>query len=251
MSMALAGIKETAAHRWDESVDPTWKGIYQIGGISLLSAGILYLVGTTLGAYLGTPPGDTESFLSVLASHNGAAQAAYWIFSFADVLFVPAVLGLYLALRGISKSAMLLAAGLLAFFFVLDLGITESNTLALIALTRDSALAATDSQVAMYQAAAHWGLATLPVASFFSWAGPSSGWLIASIVMRKSVFGRFPAFLGIVTNGLGILAAFYFILPIPLLGILLTPILVLYGIWLIATGRRLLALGIRAGIQGQ
>ncbi len=228
----------------EASVDPAWKAVYRIGGLCMLFAGVLYLIGSTLGAYLGTPPGDNEIFFEMLAHHQAAALAAYWLFVLADVLFIPAVLALYLALKGISQSAMLLAAALLLFFFVLDLGVTESNTLALITLARDKVLAANPGDAALYQAAAHWGLATLPVASFFSWAGPSSGWLISAILMRRSVFGKFPSILGIVTNGLGILVAFYFLFPnIGILSVLLTPGLVLYGIWLIATGRRLFGLG--------
>ncbi len=238
MSEVVVGVKGAAPN-----ADPAWTGVYRVGGICLLLAGILYMVGAVLGYSVGTPPGNNEAFLDALASHRLMAQAAHSVFALTDVLFIPAVLGLYLALKGIDRNAMLVAAALLAFFILLDLGITETNTLALIALTQNYALVTRESQALMYEAAAHWGLATLPVATFFSWVGPSSGWLITSIVMRKSVFGTFPAVLGMIVNGLGILAGFYFLYPIPLLGLFLTPILILYGVWLIAAGRRLLRLG--------
>jgi hypothetical protein len=224
-------------------VDPTWKGVYRVGGLSLVAAGILYLVGSTLGFYLGADPGNSQAYLQSLATRPIVAPITYWIFSLADIFFIPAILGLYLALKGINKNAMLIAAGFLGFFVILDLGVTESNTLALVALTHSIAAATGDAARAAYQAAANWGLATLPIATFFSWFGPSVGFLITSIVMRKCIFGRNVARLGIIVYGLAIIASFYFLYPVPVLGIILTPILLLYGVWLIAAGRRLFKLG--------
>jgi hypothetical protein len=51
-----------------------------------------------------------------------------------DILFIPASFGPYLALKGINKNAMLIAAAILGFMIILDLGITELNTLALVSL---------------------------------------------------------------------------------------------------------------------
>jgi hypothetical protein len=172
------------------------------------------------------------------------AQFTYWIFSLADILFIPATLGLYLALKGINKNAMLIAAGLLGFFIILDLGVTELNTLALVSLAESYASASSDALRVAYQAAANWGLATLPIATFFSWVGPSAGFLITSIVMRKGIFGRNTARLGVIVFTLGIVGGFYFLSPgLTILSLFLTPILILYGVWLIAVGRRLFKLG--------
>ncbi len=224
-------------------VDPTWKGVYRVGGLCLALAGILYLVGSTLGVYLGLTPGNSQAYLESLAAHPVMAQITYWIFVLADVFFIPAILGLYLALKGINKNAMLIAAGLLGCFVVLDLGVTESNTLALVALAQSYASANSEALRTAYQAAANWGLATLPIATFFSWIGTSAGFLIAAIVMRKGIFGAFTARLGMIVYGLAIIASFYFLYPLPVLGLVLTPILWLYGVWLIAAGRRLFNLG--------
>ena len=224
-------------------IDPTWKGIYKTGGISLLLAGILYLLGSTLGLYLGGTPGDTPAYLEVLANQPTLAEATYWVFALADVFLLFGTLGLYLVLKEIDKSAMLVAAGLLGFFIVLDLGITEVNSLALVALTRNIATATSDAQRAAYQAAANWGLATMPLATFFSWFGPSCGFLVVSIVMSKSVFGKPIARFGMIVFSLGIIVGFYFLYPVLVFALFLTPVLVIYGAWLIATGRRLYRLG--------
>lgn len=228
-------------------VDPNWNEVYRIGGIALVLAGICYLVGTTTGYYLGGTPGNSQTYLQSLAAHPALAQVTYWIFALADILFIPAILGLYLALKGINKNAMLVATGLLGFFIILDLGITELNSLALVSLTQNYASATSDAQRAAYMAAANWGLATMPIATFFSWIGPSIGFLTTSIVMWNGVFGRNMARLGMIVYGLAIVVSFYFLFPVPVLALLLTPILVLYGAWLIAAGRRLYALGKRLG----
>jgi hypothetical protein len=225
-------------------VDPTWGDVYRVGGLSLVAAGILYLIGPTINFYFGSgTPGNNLAYLQALTAHPGISQIIYWIFTLADILFIPATLGLYLALKEINKNAMLIAAGLLGVFVVLDLGITESNTLALVTLTQSIATATTDAQQMAYTAAANWGLATLPLATFFSWIGPSIGFLITSIVMQKSIFGKSTAFLGIFVYSVAIVASFYFLVPVPALSITLTPILWLYGLWLIKAGRGLFKLG--------
>jgi hypothetical protein len=223
--------------------DPDWKGVYQTGGLAMIVAGLLYLIGSTCGIILGVPPANSQAYLQSLADKPALAMVTYWIFGLAVILLLPGMLGLYHALKGINKSAMLIAAGLTITFIILDLGVTELTSLALVSLTQNYASAASDAQRTAYLAAANWGLAIIPFATFLSYAGPSSGWLIASIIMLKGIFGNFTARLGIIVNILGILIAFYFLFPVPVLGIFLTPILVLYGVWLIAAGRRLYRLG--------
>jgi len=98
-------------------------------------------------------------------------------------------------------------------------------------------------QRAAYLAAANWGLATIPIATFFSWVGPSLGFLITSIVMWKSFFGRLTARFGVIVFVLGIIVGFYFFFPMPVLSLLLTPVLIIYGGWLIGVGRRLYRFG--------
>jgi hypothetical protein len=234
-------IANTSKRVFDQ-VDPSWRGVYLAGGLAMVMAGILYLVGSTFGYYLGAPPGNNEAYLQALASHPALAQITYWIFGLVDILLIPTMLGLYLALKGINKNAMLVAAGLVGFSIVLDLGITELNSLALVTLVQNYASATSDAQRAAYVAAEKWGLATLPIATFFSWVGPSVGFLITSIVMWKGILGKYTARLGMIVFGLGIVAGFYFLFPVPVLSILLTPILIVYGVWLIAAGRRLYGL---------
>ena len=223
---------------------PTWGGVYRVGGLSLAAGGILYLIGSTINFYFGSgTPGNDLAYLQALGAHPGISQLIYWCYLLADIFFIPATLALYLALKEINKNVMLIAAGFLGVFIILDLGITEPNSLALVALAHSLATTTTEVQRTIYQAAANWGLATMPIATFFSWIGPSIGFLIASMLMRKSMFSKSTAFLGIIVYSVAIVASFYFLFPAPVLGILLTPILWLYGIWLIKAGRELFKAG--------
>ena len=237
-------MSEAIAHTGSRGVvNPTWKGIYRIGGISLLLAGLMYLLGSTLGFYLGATPGDSPAYLEALASQPTLAEVTYWVFALTDVLLLIGTLGLYLALKEINPSAVLVATALLGFFIILDLGITEANSLALVALTRNVTAATDEVQRAAYLAATNWGLATIPIATFFSWTGPSCGFLAISMVMSKSFFGKATARFGVIVFALGIILGFYFLYPVPVFALLLTPVLIMYGAWLVATGRRLYSLG--------
>ncbi len=221
-------------------VDLSWAGVYRIGGISLMLAGALILTSTTFGNYLGVPPGNNDVYLQSLATHPIVAQFLYWSWVLIDVLLFLGILGLYLVLKEVNKNVMLIATTITGFFLILDLGVTEFNALTLVRLTQS--FAATDAQRAVYLAAEYWGLTTIPLASFFSWIGPSAGFFIIAIVMWNSNFSRFTASLGILSNGLGLICGFYFLYPVPLFSIFLSPILIIYGIWHISAGRSLFKL---------
>lgn len=243
MDTPLAAPRNGRIEKGQFFIDQTWKGVYRVGGIALALAGVAYLIGSTIGFQLGTPPGNSQAFLQSLAGHPAQAQLAYWLFLLADIAFIPGILGLYLALKEINKSAMLIATAWLAFFYIMDLVISELHTLVLITLTQSYASTSSEVLRAAYQAAEAWGLATLPIGTFFSWVGPSSAYVIVTIVMLKSAFGRYTALLGLIVNALAVVCSIYYLHPILVLLIIQTPVLLLYGVWLIATGRRLFKFG--------
>jgi hypothetical protein len=57
--------------------------------------------------------------------------------------------------------------------------------------------------------------------------------------MLKSAFGRNTALFGIIVNSAAIICGIYFLHPIPILLFLQTPVLLLYGAWLIVSGLKL------------
>jgi hypothetical protein len=213
--------------------DPGWNSLYRIGGICLLITGLFYFAAVVLATLLGPPPADAEPYLRSLATHPGLALANYAGFAVADLLLVPATLALYLVLRHLARSAMLVGTGLIIFWLIVDLAVTEFSSLTLVMLSRHP-----DAQSI---AAAHFPLAAMPIATFFSFVVSSIGTLIVAMVMLKGVFSKVTAWAGIVACVEGIVAGFYVIYP-PLAA-LLVPCMIAYGLWGVLAGARLFRLG--------
>jgi hypothetical protein len=147
----------------------------------------------------------------------------YGLYILTDILLVPAVLALYLALKRINKSAMLVATGFGGLAVALDLGVTMITQVALVTLSQNYAAATNDIQRTVSVATASYAVAiittSLPVYGSVVF---STETLITSLVMLKGIFSSVTAYLGIVMSITGFL---YFIsLFLPALGIF-------YGIW--------------------
>jgi len=235
-----------------ESVDHSWNGLYKIGGISFIISGLWYVFANFWGYIAGvpspgfaTPPVATSTgYFNILASYPFASNVFYSMYSLVDILVIPALISLYFALKGINKSSMLVAMGIVALWVFLDLGVTEFNSLTLVSLAQNYN-AATDATLrAAYLAAANGPLAAIPIATFYSYFVGSLGFLIASIVMLKGVFRKIVGIVGIISNALGIIAAF--VLFAPRLAGLIVPTLLMYGLWNMLVGAQLIRLGNQA-----
>jgi hypothetical protein len=227
-----------------ETVDPSWKGLYRAGGASALIVGIVYIIITVLFYSLGPPPGGgtAEPVLKWLAGQALRAQTTWGLFILTDLLLVPAIPALYLVLKGINKSAMIVAVSFFGLFAVLDLGVTLPTLVALTTLSQNYAGAVSDLQRAAYTATAVYAIAAASLSqTLCSFVVPSIGSLVASLVMMKGIFSKVTAYLGLAASLVGI---FYgFSIFIPALAILLEIDLPLFGIWFILAGSRVYKLG--------
>ena len=143
------------------AVDPDGKWLYRVGGISALALGIAYIITIPLYASVGAPPSGGEATLTYLAGKTTVWWAILGLSVLTDLLFVPVALSLYLALKGVNRSAMLVATAFLGLFIVLDLAVTWTNYASLITLSGNYAAATTDAQRAAYVAAANYASAVL------------------------------------------------------------------------------------------
>jgi hypothetical protein len=224
-------------------VDPNGQWLYRVGGVSALAIGIGYIIIIGLYVPIGAPPDGAEARLAYLAGNTNLWWAILGLSVLTDLLFVPLALSLYLVLKGIHRSAMLIAVACVGLFVVLDLALTWTNYANLIALSSSYAAAANDIQRAVFVAAAYYPTAVLESSLLFVYntLTLSVGILITGLVMLKGIFGKSTAYLGLVTGILGIVAVVgsFFTTALSITTIITS---VLTTLWVLVVGYRLFRL---------
>ena len=192
------------------TVDPAGKWIYRVGGLSAIVLGIGYLltIPVTILYAGGFPPLGAEARLAFFADHAAGWWAATALMVFTDLLYVPVFLALYHALKGFNKYMMLLAFACGGLFVVLDLAITWTAFPSLIILGGNYAAATSDAQRTIIVAAAGYPSAIVdsPLSGIYAILFPGLGELLASLVMRKGIFNKTLAYMGVIAGVCGILA---------------------------------------------
>ncbi|MGB8212416.1 MAG: DUF4386 family protein [Anaerolineales bacterium] len=226
------------------AVDPDGKWLYRVGGISALALGIAYIIIIALYVPMGTPPSGAEARLANMAGHTTLWRAILGLSVLTDFLFVPVALSLYLALKGINRNAMLLATTCVGLFIVLDLAVTWTNYAALILLSGSYAAATDAAQKTVIVAAANYPAALLGSSLLFVYNSLTLavGILITGLVMRKGVFSKATAYLGLVTGILGVIAVVGSLF-VSFLSVVIVLASVLTTIWAFFVGYRLYGLG--------
>jgi hypothetical protein len=180
---------------------------YLVGGLAALVLGICYVAIIPLYAHVGAPPsGGGEAWFKYLPGKTTFWWTILGLSVFTDFLFLPVALGLYLALKGVNRNAMLLATAFVGLFVALDLAITWSHYASILTLYRDYSTAADDAQRAGYVAAANYASAMLssPLEIVYAIVTLSLGFLVAGFVMLRGPFSKITAYLGVITGLLGI-----------------------------------------------
>jgi len=210
MMISAADMDEKSLYRAGAvAVGPDGRWLYRVGGISALVLGIGYLLTFPVITYAGGfPPAGVEAQLASFAEHAVGWWAATALMVFTDLLYVPVFLALYLALKGINKGMMLLALACAGLFVALDLAVTWTAYSSLITLGGSYAAATSDAQRAIIGAAAGYPSAIIdsPLLGIYTVFIPALGLLLASLVMRKGVFNKALAYLGVIAGISGILA---------------------------------------------
>jgi hypothetical protein len=228
------------------AVDPDGTWLYRVGGISAILLGLAYIVTIPVYVQAGAPPSGAEARLQYLAGKTTEWWVILGLSVLTDFLFVPVALALYLALKGLSRDAMLLATALVGLFVVLDLAVTWPNYASLISLSGNYAAAANDAQRAAYVAAAHYPSAVLAssLEGVYSILVLSCGILLTGVVMLKGIFGKSTAYVGVVTGVLGIVSVIgpFFVSTLSVVVVITSA---LTTVWVLLVGYRLYRLGRR------
>ena len=91
------------------SVDPSWKGVYKVGGLSLFAAGFVVFLFFIALFVLQTSPTLTPE---MVLDNPVPPVSLYALAAFGELLLMPGVLGLYYSLKNVKKTHMLMATAL-------------------------------------------------------------------------------------------------------------------------------------------
>jgi hypothetical protein len=192
-------------------------------------------------------PSDAATYLKVVAPHAALANATWSLWIIVDLLLVVIVPALFVLLRRSILPAAVLGAGLLAFYVVFDIAVTESTSLRLVSLAQSYA-SSTGSTHTGYLSTASSILASFPTMTLISFVTGSVGLVILSALMLNGPVRRRTAVFGIAANGLGVIGGLGAM--VPALAVATTPSLWVIGLWYIVLGLQLYRLS-SAGLLGR
>ena len=236
------------------SVDPRWRGFIRLSGILFLISGLGGFVVARLSGilYATGQPTTAVGYLQLFSQHQLLAAADWSLWMVGDFMLIPAAVGMYLVLRRSNNSVALVGAVLSVMYNVFDICVTELNSLALVGLSQGYASATTDALKAPYVAAATYGVAALPVQTFFSFTVGAVGWLLWSLLMWKGVFPRWVAVFGVIANVMGFLGGVGALVqgtPYYLLGLFTIFGALFTAVWFIMIGILLYRYGNRLAVE--
>jgi hypothetical protein len=190
------------------SVDPQWKRMYWLGAISAFALVIGYIIITALYVTVVPFPDKGQAMLEYLNGKTSVWWAIIGLSVMTDFLYALIAFSLYQALKSINQDVMVVATGFMWSFVILELAITWPNYATLITLSEGYASATTEIQRATYIAAANYSTIILNsiVLKIYAILIPALGTLLIGLVMRKGIFSKSVAYLGIVTGFLGIVS---------------------------------------------
>lgn len=211
--------------------------MYRAGGLAALAIAAAYVVIIGLYATAGVPPEGGAARLDYLVGKTAVWWAIVGVSVLTNFLYVPVALALYLALKQLNRSAMLIGVAFIGLFVILENAVNWTTYGALIVLSDAYAAAASASREAAVVGAATYAAAVLesPLAAVWAIGTLSFAFLVIGLVMRKGVFHRLTATVGILTGVVG-LAAVAGVGPAVILNALAATV------WLVLVGYELLRL---------
>lgn len=222
------------------NVDPAWKGAYRAGGLLLITAGIVLLV-TLLSFFILQPQFGDPIFL---LENPLVIVVTITLFLASNILWIPGVPSLYLALKDVKKTHMLMATVLAGVGLILIIASIRLY-FSLFTLSDAYKAAVTEAEKVTYVVATSLVEEALGLVSSLGSLLFSVAIIIISLVMLSGIFSKGVAYLGTITGTVGIIA--WGIpegtLPEPLWMALVIISLFLLIAWSIVVGAKLYKLG--------
>jgi hypothetical protein len=201
-------------------------GLYKIGGISFIISGILFFLAYLLGLMAGPPPSGGVEILAWRASGKLPLALTSEILFFAAVFMVPAVFALYHSLASIDRTKAAVGCGIIAVVIpvIFVLLIFHGRLVYPVYDMRVSTPAIAEFVVTVYYGGLHAIGLLLGGAT-----------IVVSLAMRRGVYGRNIAYLGIATGVFEIIDAYPWIIG-PILELVSQ---ILFVAWFLLVGWKL------------
>jgi hypothetical protein len=210
----------------DLSMSHGLKGLYKTGGISFIISGILFLLKSALDLMVGPPPSSGAEILAWRASGELPLALTSEVLFFAGVFLVPGVIALYYSLASVDRNKAAVGCGIIAvaipIMFVLV--IVHGRLIYPVYHMRIDTPAIAELVVAVYYGGLHAIGLLLGGAT-----------IVLSLAMRRGVYGKNIAYLGIATGVFDIIGAY----PDTIGPILVLVSQVLFAAWFLAVGSKL------------
>jgi len=183
----------------------TW--LYQVGGLSGLLIGLAYVAIIVLFVIAGTQPDSGQAWLEIGADKINVWWAILGFSVATDLLILPFMLALYVALQPIHRGMMLVAVAMKSLFVALELSVFWPNVGVLLTYSHDYP-AASDAQQATYLALANHAatLSSQTLAGVYSILVPGLGELLIGVVVLRAAFGRVAGYAALLSGALAIFA---------------------------------------------
>ena len=188
--------------------NPSWRGLYQVGGVSAGLFVVLLVAAIALAIATEQPPtSGGAATLEYIAAHRAVYVIHQQLWLVPGFFAMVTYLALYVALKHVNKSYAALGAvvGGVAWALTLAMPTTSTGAPALVYLSDQYATTIDPAQRATFVAAAE-NLIALNLTPTAVGVLTTVGTLITSVVMLQGVFHKGIAYLGIVTGALGIVS---------------------------------------------
>ncbi len=231
-----------------ESADSAYQNLYKIGGVAALIAAVLILGDVVVLAIYPQPRKISDWFMLFQSNSNVGLLDLWGLEVSMYLMFMMMFLALYMVLRKINQSLMVIALT----FALLGIGVflATNNPFSMLSLSNQYATATTDAERSTLLAA---GLALVSNTNQRAVGGfnmglllvSAAGLMVASVMLQSNSFSRTTAFVGILAHGLSLADYLRQALTSSAIVALLVilPNALFLVIWYVLVGRRLYQLG--------
>ena len=206
------------------------KGPYKLGGAAFIVSGILFLLRYALDLMAGPPPSSGVEILAWVASGKLVLALVPEVLFFAGIALVPAVFALYHSLASIDRAKAATGCGIIAVAVpvTIVLDIVHGRLVYPVYGIRIDTPAVAELAVAVFYSGLHAIGLLLGIAT-----------LVLSLAMKRGVYGKRVAYLGIATGVFDIIGAYPYAIG-PMLTLVCQ---VFFTAWFVAVGSKLYRMG--------